>query len=971
MNISNKLYAIADYNTQHCDINVNANSLKVLQINARSICSTKKFNNFLSFLSQIPYELDVIVVEETWISDEYKGMYTINGYENIFSNRIGHGAGLAVYIKSGLIYTEMHSFNGGIHCISICVWFGQTRNKFYLSAFYRPPYCSNELEFLNTLEYLLDTYKDEPHLLVGDFNVNILCLIAQKSTSSLYNRYISLITSTGYEVCNDIVTRDTSNSLLDHVIFNFSNNLTLSNDTIEHDLSDHRAIITIISCAPCHRSEIVQKSIIDYNMLLEKLTDAFCLSKIPNSLDANLLYNHFEETISEIVKLCTKVTCQHICKRKSLCPWMNSHLSCILKRKNMLYKKFKKNPRNKGLKIKFDEMSSIASEYEIYYRTKYYCKLFEASKNCVRETWKNINMVTGRKNTYENFSKLVINGDKVIEDDTQIADHFNEYFSSVGNKLADSIKSFPNDNINKYNTLNYCSNTMFLYPTNELEVQAVISKLNVSKGSGHDGIHPKLVKHCTSAIVPIFTVIVNKIFCTGIYPDRLKMACVTPVFKGGCKTDPNCYRPISILPVFNKIIETILKGRLYSFLKKINFLYMKQYGFQQKSGCNIAILELIDKIYSCIDRNNIVSGLFLDISKAFDCVDHKILLEKMKYAGIRGNVNDLFNSYLSNRCQRVKINGVCSMTKTITSGVPQGSVLGPLLFLIYINDFNKLPLNGTPFLFADDSALFYSSHSISDNEHNIKLDMDNISEYFRLNKLTVNISKSNLVHFRNPRKQVILSPWLHHNGIKINRVSSVKYLGVHLDEFLKWEDQITHILKQVAPTVGLIGKLRSVLPSRVLKILYFSLVHSRLSYVIGSWGAASETKLLPIKILQKRCLKYVFHLPRKYSTEQLFANYCNNILDISQMYILSICKYVHGNQQNLCYHTINFTNPSHTYTTRNSNQLYKPPVRTNYGLKSLSYIGPALYNNIPVKCSSSRTSYGFTWNMKQHLISQR
>ena len=301
---------------------------------------------------------------------------------------------------------------------------------------------------------------------------------------------------------------------------------------------------------------------------------------------------------------------------------------------------------------------------------------------------------------------------------------------------------------------NPAQQSIYLYKITQKEILDQIKNLKESNSTGYDQISSKFIKLSKSILVPALEYIFNLVISEGEYPDSLKIAKVIPIFKSGDPNKTNNYRPISILCSINKILEKILHKRVSDYLEKFKLLYKYQYGFRKGHSTIQAITELADNIKLSMDDNRLTCGIFVDLSKAFDTVNHNILLAKLEHYGIRGNANKLFKSYLTNRKQFVQINEHQSSTQNISCGVPQGSVLGPLLFILFINDLSICCPTGAVRIFADDTSVYFSSSSLDELISMAQVIMEQLHKWFNANKLTLNASKSNFIIFRSPRMKI-------------------------------------------------------------------------------------------------------------------------------------------------------------------------------------------------------------------------
>ena len=376
----------------------------------------------------------------------------------------------------------------------------------------------------------------------------------------------------------------------------------------------------------------------------------------------------------------------------------------------------------------------------------HYANVIEKSKNNLQKMWSILKSIINRNKKKSIQSKFRLNNGTVITDGLQISEKFNDFFTGIGPSLA---KKIPEQTVSPDQYLgDRLLNSIYLSPVTENEIYKIVQSLKNS-APGHDEISPQTLKSSVNYILSPLTHICNLSLQQGIFPNEMKIANVLPLYKADDPMAFNNYRPVSILCCISKVFEKMMYSRLLDFLNTYKILVEYQFGFRKQHSTYMALLALMDELTKALENKDYVVGIFLDFSKAFDTVNHIILLHKLYHYGVRGSALLWFESYLSGRKQYVTYNGVASTVKTIECGVPQGSILGPLLFLIYINDLAKVSKNLMSILFADDTNMFNKGKNPMEIQTTINTELEHVSLWLKVNKLSLNIKKTHFMVFSN------------------------------------------------------------------------------------------------------------------------------------------------------------------------------------------------------------------------------
>ena len=579
----------------------------------------------------------------------------------------------------------------------------------------------------------------------------------------------------------------------------------------------------------------------------------------------------------------------------------------------------------------------------------------KSAKNDLKGIWKTIKMAS---NLPTNSS--VRPNHQLNEND------LNKYFTSVGQNTQaecppcdkDDFREFlPNKNFVGLHTFNSVSEDDVFDYINSIENNKSIS----------DNIPMKIYKLIIPSIIVPMTHLINKSLFSGIMPTLCKNAVITPVYKGeGDKNDQGNYRPISILPLLGKCIEYFVNQHLTEYIQSNSILNDRQFGFRKNNSTTYLMLDLFDKIYSSKEMGNKPAIIFLDIKKAFDTVNHDILLGKLKHYGIDGNVYNWFKSYLSNRYQSTKLGKRISLALLILWGVPQGSILGPILFSIFINDIIKVCKESMPFLFADDGALYFDCVDRSKYE-NMKIELRNIMNWLRINKLCLNSDKTKFMIFDNDINLDTINISVGNSSliIKEEKVRTKKYLGLVLDHKLKFVEHIDYIKKKIVKRICAMYKSKNLLPLRYRKMFANSLTLPYFDYLDIIWNKTTKTKLYELDILHKKIAKIALDYDMLESSKKVYQDMKWLPLHLRRQLHMStyMFKIINGNSPPQLKDKFVYISGG-SRDGENCN-LYTKKSKTH---KHFFFLGAKCWNSLPQSLRHAESAKHFSNSLKNRLL---
>ncbi|XP_075157874.1 uncharacterized protein LOC142231140 [Haematobia irritans] len=878
--------------------------------------------------------------DETWISRQYVNLYKIDGYNAVHCVRMDGFGGTTIFVKSTLKHnTVINKSENNLDIVAIELPEIKLNNlKITILSIYRSQRCvvSN---FIAQLELALKEFRSSNILVVGDVNVDLL----------VPNRSLNLLENLMYDYnlhsCHENITRPSSGTCIDWVFSNNPSKFLVC--SVENTLSDHNFVfcdVALHSDKNEYLTEYQEK--INYTKFGQLIDPT--LSSLLNRTPSPDLCQKLVQLLSTAASRSTETSTKRINMRMKMAPWINEALYNLICLKQNLLKKRRRKRTNYSLNEQLKRISKIIKLCNKKLMDDYYQQNLGFCGTDARRTWRFLNNELGRQKT-QTLELFNENG-RLISDDVEKAITLNEYFVKSILDLKNGIQHYQYDDINMFGTLVQQFTSWDLVEICGSDIINVIEALNMNKSSGYDNITVRMICMRKELVGEILAKIFNEMIENRKYPDVLKIHKIIPIPKVPGSRRVTDFRPVAVLPIIDKIFEKIICNQFSQFLNENNILYENQFGFTKGCGTDAALVYVIEYICAGLDSGyKGVAGVFFDYSKAFDLVQHDILLEKLRYIGVSGRTVELLKDYLSNRFQYVQVGESKSNKLPVNYGVPQGSVLGPLLFKIYINDLKNINFNGKLVMFADDLCLFYKYKHETVLQTEIQYDASILSEYARLNKLILNSSKTKFIRFTtNVRETGEMTVPI--NGETIQESKTVKYLGVNLCSNLLWDEHIKSVKAKVSSATGILHKFRNILTTDTKLMIYHSLIHSHLTYLPIIYAHRSTRTLKELQSAQNKALKVVYNLPLRYPTTLLYKNHAKNILPIRGLYkqqlLLYMFKSVHRLNTRSLQFDQNFTRTGRV--TRQSSNLNVARCRIDLTKQRISIAGPIEYNNLPV-----------------------
>ena len=949
-----KYYSVNDFECAKFNVD---KTFSIFHLNKHSV--ELHIGELCIILEMLNFKFDFICLSESKIRNGFEPKINIDieGYQTpIGVPTESMKGGVLIYPKIGLNYIPRNDLTNSMYkpneleSLFIEV-INPSQTNSIIGVIYRHP-CMNEKLFNEDYLKLLNdklSSENKQSYISGDYNFDLLNVSAHNETFNFFDTMMANFLLPTITLPTKINT--VKSTVIDNI---FTNHLhpDMKTGNLTVGISDHLPSFLIVpkqnqNHLPKKHNLYTRntKTFDRINFILDYLNINWDESLEAAKKDVNHSFGNFMSKINMLLDkyMPLKKISQKEFKRKFK-PWISNEILCKIEYKNKIFKKYikcKVADRKQQLNMEYKQIKNEITSLTRVGKKTYYEKYFSSNKKNLQKIWKGIKEIINIKSKNFDHPTSIFDGKKNITDPSEMANSFNGYFTSIADDILKNRKFEGHKSFRDYLT-NPMNNSFFLYHCDNIEVKSIITSLNLHKAAGPNSI-PTIILHLLKEeICTPLSNIFNLSFSTGQHPDLLKIAKTIPVFKKGSRLLVCNYRPISLLSNLNKILEKLFFSRLCKFLDEYKCIYSLQFGFRAKHSTNHALIDITENIRSALDNKKVSCGIFVDLQKAFDTVNHDILINKLNHYGIRGIANDWLSSYLSNRTQFVSILGFDSKTNFIHHGVPQGSMLGPLLFLIYINDLHCAIKFSKVYHFADDTNLLNINQSPKQMQKQVNIDLKSLYKWLLANKISLNCSKTELIFFHKPGEhQPNFDYRIKMNGHKIIPSDYIKYLGIYLDTKLTGKYHCDLLVKKLKRSNGVLSKSRHYVPPEELRSIYYAIFSSHLTYGCQVWGQSINTYTEKLFKLQNRAMRIISFSDFHANPQQIYKNY--KIFQLKDFISLQNCMFIHNYLNNnlpTCFDTyFQLIKQVHSIDTRLSQLgcLFVPHYSTTkYGLNSIT-----------------------------------
>ena len=934
----------------------------ILSLNIRSL--RKNFNNLQALLHTLDYTFSVICVSETHLTDDEHKIYNLPGYDCLSVPRNQFGGGVLIYYLSTMNCTLLPEISKIFNNFeSLFISWSLNGAKYIIGNVYRPPGKSLNSFNQEFSEKIIESLPSTNVYISGDFNINLFESCTNNNIDFALNlSEINLQTKITCPTRVFSTSVSTSSTLLDHVWDSTSR--PSEHIVISHPISDHFPTLSIYDMPYKNTAQtypartISTKCKREFCARFDLFLDTFYrLGSFTDPESAmTILLTHLSDNLNTSFPIRLKTEKA----RKVKCPWMTKRLEELVHKKHSIFKNCKRNifPFSQ-FRIYRNMLKLLELAKALHYKTH-----FSEISSDSKATWKLINQCLNKEKS-DKYPIEFLHNDAIINDDNEATNIFAKSFFEIKKPQA------PHNRLHSSRFLNFPihGNSAFFQPFTNSEIIIAISQLK--KNSFHTSEIPvELIQLIAPKLSLFLTPLFNSCLDKGIFPQCLKSAFIKPRYKKGKKSLISNYRPISVLNTISKIFEDVIYSRLINFFQTNNLFSPQQFGYLKGKGIEKAALTFLYDIYQAKLEGLSSAATFIDFSKAFDTIDHKILLRKLYCYGIRGPPLQLISSFLSNRIYQVRLRS--SLSNPISpgpTGTPQGSCLSALLFIIYINDITTHLKHCKILMYADDLVLYHCSSDIRKLQSEMQSDLDTVSSYAEESLLYINLTKTKSMFFKATPNTPTIDLTLHNQDIE--QVDQFTYLGLIIDKRLTFKPHILHITKKLNTVNRTIHCLSSKLPFNILLRIFYSIGFPHVNLHIVAWGGAIQSSLYPLNIALNKIVRNIRSKSHLFNLSTYEAYNKFNILTVNKLYELKLAEFMFCGIKNNGYILQDYITHyrwNHSYHTRQPSEFRLPLCRSTNDQIYFIFRALKLWSTIPTKLKELDSITNFHRETKLYLL---